>query len=119
MVIVGTAARLECSLIVERVRAGVRCAHLEGRHIGRGWNWTVLPSSKTAILSGQRPVARFWVVPRLDGSPVLQRRYCNSGRNCAARATIVNELSLRPEPLAASLMGPLCFEVRITTSARP
>src|ERR1035441_3046446 len=35
MVIVGAVAELERSLIVERVRAGMRRARLEGRHIGR------------------------------------------------------------------------------------
>jgi DNA invertase Pin-like site-specific DNA recombinase len=35
MVIVGAIAELERSLIVERVRAGLRRAKLEGRHIGR------------------------------------------------------------------------------------
>jgi DNA invertase Pin-like site-specific DNA recombinase len=35
MVIVGAIAEFERSLIVERVRAGMRRARLEGRHIGR------------------------------------------------------------------------------------
>jgi DNA invertase Pin-like site-specific DNA recombinase len=35
MVIVGAVAELERSLIIERVRAGMRRAKLEGRHIGR------------------------------------------------------------------------------------
>jgi DNA invertase Pin-like site-specific DNA recombinase len=35
MVIVGAIAELERSLIIERVRAGMRRARLEGRHIGR------------------------------------------------------------------------------------
>jgi len=35
VVIIGTIAELERSLIVERVRAGMRRARLEGRHIGR------------------------------------------------------------------------------------
>jgi DNA invertase Pin-like site-specific DNA recombinase len=34
-VIIGAIAELEHSLIVERVRAGMRCAKLEGRQIGR------------------------------------------------------------------------------------
>src|ERR1035437_8059712 len=36
VVIIGAIAELERSLIVERVRAGMRRAKLEGRHIGRG-----------------------------------------------------------------------------------
>ena len=35
MVIIGAIAELERNLIVERVRAGMRRAKLEGRHIGR------------------------------------------------------------------------------------
>jgi DNA invertase Pin-like site-specific DNA recombinase len=35
MVIIGAVAELERNLIVERVRAGMRRARLEGRHIGR------------------------------------------------------------------------------------
>ena len=35
MVIIGAIAELERNLIVERVRAGMRRARLEGRHIGR------------------------------------------------------------------------------------
>ena len=35
IVIVGAVAELERNLIVERVRAGMRRAKLEGRHIGR------------------------------------------------------------------------------------
>jgi DNA invertase Pin-like site-specific DNA recombinase len=34
-VIIGAIAELERSLIIERVRAGMRRAKLEGRHIGR------------------------------------------------------------------------------------
>lgn len=38
--IVGAIADLEKSLIVERVKAGMRRAKLEGRQIGRhGWTW--------------------------------------------------------------------------------
>jgi DNA invertase Pin-like site-specific DNA recombinase len=35
VVIIGAIAELERNLIVERVRAGMRRARLEGRHIGR------------------------------------------------------------------------------------
>jgi DNA invertase Pin-like site-specific DNA recombinase len=35
VIIIGAIAELERSLIVERVRAGMRRAHLEGQHIGR------------------------------------------------------------------------------------
>ncbi len=35
MTIIGAVAELERNLIIERVRAGMRRARLEGRHIGR------------------------------------------------------------------------------------
>ena len=35
MVIIGAIAELERNLIIERVKAGMRRARLEGRHIGR------------------------------------------------------------------------------------
>jgi DNA invertase Pin-like site-specific DNA recombinase len=50
VVIIGAIAELERSLIVERVRAGMRRAKLEGRHIGR----KALVLDRTAILSGRQ-----------------------------------------------------------------
>jgi DNA invertase Pin-like site-specific DNA recombinase len=50
MVIVGAVAELERSLIVERVRAGMRRAKLEGRHIGR----KALVLDRAAILRGRQ-----------------------------------------------------------------
>jgi hypothetical protein len=35
VIIIGAIAELECNLIIERVRAGMRRARLEGQHIGR------------------------------------------------------------------------------------
>jgi DNA invertase Pin-like site-specific DNA recombinase len=50
VVIIGAIAELERSLIVERVRAGMRRARLEGRHIGR----KPLELDHTAILHGRQ-----------------------------------------------------------------
>jgi DNA invertase Pin-like site-specific DNA recombinase len=50
VVIIGAIAELERSLIVERVRAGMRRAKLEGRHIGR----KPLELDREAILSDRR-----------------------------------------------------------------
>ena len=50
IIIVGAVAELERSLIVERVRAGMRRAKLEGRHIGR----TALVLDRPAILRGRQ-----------------------------------------------------------------
>ena len=46
IVIIGAIAELERNLIIERVRAGMRRAKLEGRHIGR----TPLDFDRTAVL---------------------------------------------------------------------
>ena len=56
MVIVGAVAELERSLIVERVRAGMRRAKLEGRHIGR----RALVLDRAAIFRDRQQVARAW-----------------------------------------------------------
>jgi DNA invertase Pin-like site-specific DNA recombinase len=50
VVIIGAIAELERSLIVERVRAGMRRAKLEGRHIGR----KALVLDRAAILRDRR-----------------------------------------------------------------
>ena len=50
VVIIGAIAELERSLIVERVRAGMRRAKLEGRHIGR----KPLELDRPAILRGRQ-----------------------------------------------------------------
>lgn len=50
VVIIGAIAELERSLIVERVRAGMRRARLDGRHIGR----RPLELDREAILSDRR-----------------------------------------------------------------
>jgi DNA invertase Pin-like site-specific DNA recombinase len=50
MVIVGAVAELERNLIIERVRAGMRRAKLEGRHIGR----KALVLDRAAILRGRQ-----------------------------------------------------------------
>lgn len=50
VVIIGAIAELERNLIVERVKAGMRRARLEGRHVGR----TPLNIDREAILSERR-----------------------------------------------------------------
>jgi DNA invertase Pin-like site-specific DNA recombinase len=50
VVIIGAIAELERNLIIERVRAGMRRAKLEGRHIGR----KPLELDRTAILQDRR-----------------------------------------------------------------
>ena len=61
VVIIGAIAELERNLIVERVRAGMRRARLEGQHIGRHpLAWTAKPSITTAAVaraSGRSPRA--------------------------------------------------------------
>ena len=50
VIIVGAVAELERNLIIERVRAGMRRARLEGRHIGR----KPLALDRAAILRGRQ-----------------------------------------------------------------
>ena len=50
VVIIGAIAELERNLIIERVRAGMRRAKLEGRHIGR----RPLVLDRAAILQGRQ-----------------------------------------------------------------
>jgi DNA invertase Pin-like site-specific DNA recombinase len=50
VVIIGAIAELERNLIVERVRAGMRRARLEGRHIGR----KPLELDRVAIINDRR-----------------------------------------------------------------
>ena len=50
IIIIGAIAELERNLIIERVRAGMRRARLEGRHIGR----TPLQLDQTAILQDRK-----------------------------------------------------------------
>ena len=56
VVIIGAIAELERSLIIERVRAGMRRAKLEGRHIGR----KALVLDRAAILPRSAATARAW-----------------------------------------------------------
>ncbi len=52
VVIIGVVAELERALIVERVRAGMRRARLEGQHIGRTrWSWMTPPSNETVSMA--------------------------------------------------------------------
>ena len=86
VIIVGAIAELERSLIVERVRAGMRRARLEGRHIGRH----VLPRGFVRIrnfgfLANRRRAA---LLPRCFG---LLRR---STEKCASSSTGICESAL-------------------------
>ena len=77
MVIIGAIAELERSLIVERVRAGMRRAKLEGRHIGR----KALVLDRVAILRERQQgqslgqLAKSHLVSRTtkSKSPLLQK----------------------------------------------
>jgi DNA invertase Pin-like site-specific DNA recombinase len=75
VVIVGAIAELERSLIVERVRAGMRRARLEGRHIGR----TPLTLDREGICADRRQgwslrkVARYHRISTATVQRVLQQ----------------------------------------------
>jgi len=75
VIIVGAIAELERNLIIERVRAGMRRARLEGRHIGR----IPLTLDRTSILQhrahGQSlsQIAKTFQISRATVSRVLKQ----------------------------------------------
>jgi DNA invertase Pin-like site-specific DNA recombinase len=75
VVIIGAIAELERSLIVERVRAGMRRAKLEGRHIGR----RPLEIDRTAVLRDRAlgkslgEIAKLHQISKTTVSRVLQQ----------------------------------------------
>jgi DNA invertase Pin-like site-specific DNA recombinase len=104
MVIVGAIAELERSLIVERVKAGMRRARLEGRRIGR----TPLPIDQNAILLDRQrgrsltEIATAHRISRALVSKVL-RRARNAGHEGVFPSTLAPEedKQLRPPKSAA------------------
>ena len=92
VVIIGAVAELERSLIVERVRAGMRRARLEGQHIGR--NPLVL--DRAAIQSDREHGQSFARSPKAIAS---QRRRCNACLKCRrSRRTYWTHSKNQPEP---------------------
>jgi len=85
MVIVGAVAELERNLIIERVRAGMRRARLEGRHIGR----QPLDLDREAIVRDRRrgqslgQLARNYNVSRTTVYRVLQEHASTSEEHVA------------------------------------
>jgi DNA invertase Pin-like site-specific DNA recombinase len=85
VVIIGAIAELERSLIVERVRAGMRRARLEGRHIGR----RPLDLDRTAILRDRQhgqslgQLARTYRVSRTTIHRVLHQPASTTQENVA------------------------------------
>ena len=85
VVIIGAIAELERSLIVERVRAGMRRARLEGRHIGR----RPLDLDRDAILRDRRhgqslgQLARNYSVSRTTINRVLHEHAATSQEHIA------------------------------------
>jgi DNA invertase Pin-like site-specific DNA recombinase len=63
VVIIGAIAELERSLIVERVRAGMRRAKLEGRHIGR----PALNLDRTAIIRDRQCGMSLGTIAKIHG----------------------------------------------------
>jgi len=85
VIIVGAVAELERSLIVERVRAGMRRAVLEGRHIGR----PALILDRTAILRDRQhgmslgQIARAHHISRATVHKVLHQQQTPPSENAA------------------------------------
>lgn len=90
MVIVGAIAELERSLIVERVRAGMRRARLEGRHIGR----RPLDVDRDAIIRDRAvgrtltQVAKAHGVSRALVSKILRQTKAAQGHKVLLRAPV-------------------------------
>ena len=102
IVIIGAIAELERNLIIERVRAGMRRAKLEGRHIGR----TPLDFDRTAVLRDRdrsmslTEIAKAHRISRTTVSRVIKEaREATSPKGCipAPRQTHENRL---PDPAA-------------------
>jgi DNA invertase Pin-like site-specific DNA recombinase len=97
IVIIGAIAELERNLIIERVRAGMRRAKLEGRHIGR----TPLDFDRAAVLRDRdrsmslTDIARAHRISRATVSRVIKEaREATSPKGCipAPRQTHENRL---------------------------
>jgi DNA invertase Pin-like site-specific DNA recombinase len=100
IVIVGAIAELERNLIVERVRAGMRRARLEGRQIGR----TPLDIDRQQVVRDRRSgmsltcVAEKHRISRASVCRLMKEAVC--GRQ-------VNAISLQQEPPPAGQLAPL------------
>jgi DNA invertase Pin-like site-specific DNA recombinase len=88
MIIVSAIAELERSLIVERVRAGIRRARLEGRHIGR----RPLDIDRAAVLRDRdrglslTDVAKAHGISRAMVSKIVRQRWEPAGHKTVVRA---------------------------------
>ncbi len=86
VIIIGAIAELERNLIVERVRAGMRRAKLEGRHIGR----KPLDIGRDAVLRhrarGQSlsQIAQSFQISRASVSRLLKQEECYGPRSLAS-----------------------------------
>ncbi len=93
MVIVGAIAELERSLIIERVKAGMRRARLEGRRIGRA----PIPVDRAAILRDRErgrsltEIAKDHRISRALVSKVLRQTRADSHKGCVLTPSQVLE----------------------------
>ena len=85
VVIVGAIAELERSLIVERVRAGMRRAKLEGRRIGRA----PLNIDRDKIVRDRRSGMSLRQVARKHG--ISRASVCRLVKEAGAAAHLINE----------------------------
>ena len=90
VVIISVVAELERNLIVERVRAGMRRAKLEGRHIGR----PALEIDREAIMRGRasgysiRELAKLHRISRTSVTRLLQQNQQQGGTACSALSSV-------------------------------
>jgi DNA invertase Pin-like site-specific DNA recombinase len=102
MIIVSAIAELERSLIVERVRAGMRRARLEGRHIGR----RPLDIDRTAVLRDRdrglslTEVAKAHGISRAMVSKITRQRRLPTGHETLLQAPPQIQQNRPPETAA-------------------
>jgi DNA invertase Pin-like site-specific DNA recombinase len=76
VIIIGAIAELERNLIIERVRAGMRRARLEGRHIGR----RPIEIDRVAVLRDRNRGDSLTDIAKTTGSPALRSAVCSNRR---------------------------------------
>ena len=110
VVIVGAIAELERNLIIERVRAGMRRAKLEGRQIGR----RPLDLDRASILRDRQrglsltQVAKAHGISRAMVSKVVKEAKDNSATELARSPFVTGIINLTNQPNRANLLPSSC-----------
>jgi DNA invertase Pin-like site-specific DNA recombinase len=98
VVIIGAIAKLERSLIIERVRAGMRRARLEGRQIGR----TPLQVDRVALLRDRERGGKSYRISKASVCRVIKDAQLAVSKGCIPAAfAAADSKELRPPESAA------------------